>query len=447
MNISVFGLGYVGCVGIGCLAQNGHRVVGVDTQLAKVQFINAGKPTIIEKDIDTVIGTQHAAGRISATTSVAAAVEATQVSFICVGTPPTTTGHLDLTAVLRVAENIGRALRTKTSPHVIAVRSTVMPGTSERVSEIIARVSGRQPGMQFAVVANPEFLREGTSIEDFEHPAFTLVGSECAWATDVMRSVYAGIDAPFITTVRRVAELMKYICNSYHALKVTFANEVGAICGELGVDGKEVMDIFCRDAKLNVSRAYLRPGFAYGGSCLPKDLKALRTIAHDKYLTCPVLDSIEASNEHQKAVALERIQGFGRRKIGFLGLSFKPGTDDLRESPIVDIVERLLGKGYDLRIYDRHVHLARLVGANREYILQKIPFISQFISDDLDAVLVHADVVVVVNKEPGLKEALAQLPCHKAIYDLAGIGLARPQPTPETVPAAAEATNRELAAI
>ncbi len=444
MNISVFGLGYVGCVGIGCLAQNGHRVVGVDTQLSKVQFINAGKPTIIEKDIDTVIAAQYGAGKISATISAAAAVEATQVSFICVGTPPTATGHLDLTAVLRVAENIGRALRTKTTRHVIAVRSTVMPGTSERVSEIIAQASGRQPGGDFVVVANPEFLREGTSIEDFEHPAFTLVGSESAWATDVMRSVYAGIDAPFITTARRVAELMKYICNSYHALKVTFANEVGAICAELGVDGREVMDIFCRDAKLNVSRAYLRPGFAYGGSCLPKDLKALRTIAHDKYLTCPVLDSIEPSNERQKTVALEKIQGFGCRKIGFLGLSFKPGTDDLRESPVVDIIERLLGKGYDVRIYDRHVHVARLVGANREYIMQKIPFISQFISDNLDAVLAHADAVVVVNKEPGLKEALARLPGDMLIYDLAGLGLDRSTRNPAAV--AADATTPELAA-
>jgi GDP-mannose 6-dehydrogenase len=428
MNISVFGLGYVGCVGIGCFARQGHTMIGVDPQDAKVTYINSGRATIIEKDIDGLMSEQYKAGRISATSDGIGAVLRSDVSFICVGTPPTPNGHLNLDAVLRVAEDIGQALKQKTTPHVIALRSTVLPGTGEKVSDVIARVSGRVAGVDFAVVSNPEFLREGTSIEDFDHPPFTLVGSSCVWATDKMKEVYAKIDAPFMVTVPRIAELMKYVCNSFHALKITFANEIGNICQKLEINADELMDIFCRDTKLNISRAYLRPGFAYGGSCLPKDLRALQTIAHDNYLKCPVLESVERSNEHQKEIVLQEIQRYNCRRIGFLGLSFKPGTDDLRESPIVDVIERLLGKGYDIQIYDRHVHMARLVGANREYILQKIPFISRFISDNLQGVLVHSDLVVVVNKEPGLKEALRALPSDKPIYDLANLGLAQPFP-------------------
>ncbi|HVU32360.1 MAG TPA: UDP-glucose/GDP-mannose dehydrogenase family protein [Opitutaceae bacterium] len=426
MKISIFGLGYVGCVGVGCFARRGHQIIGVDPQASKVEYINSGRPTIIEKGIDELMAEQHAAGRISATADRVEAVRLTELSFICVGTPPTRNGHLDLSAINRVAEDIGRGLKTKTSRHVIAIRSTVLPGTNEKVSEIIARISGRTPGVDFAVVSNPEFLREGTSIEDFENPPFTLLGSDHEWAIEVMRAAYAGLSAPVIVAVPRVAELMKYVCNSFHALKITFANEVGNICHQLGIDGQQVMEIFCRDTKLNISRAYLKPGFAYGGSCLPKDLKALQTIAHDHYLSCPVLESIERSNEHQKELALKEIQRHECHKVAFLGLSFKPGTDDLRESPIIDVIERLLGKGYDIQVYDRHVHLSRLVGANREYILQKIPFISRFISDNLESVIAHADLIVVVNKEPGLKEALLALAGNKPIYDLANLGLNRP---------------------
>ena len=289
MNISVFGLGYVGCVGIGCLAKRGHSMLGVDAQASKVDFINRGKPTIIEKDIDGLISKQHAAGLIAATQDGADAVRRTEISFICVGTPSTPDGHLDLGAVCKVAEDIGKALRQKSSRHLIAIRSTVLPGTTDSVAEIISRASGRLAGLDFAVVANPEFLREGTSIADFDHPPFTLVGSECEWATETIRRVYVDIDAPFVAAAPRVAEVMKYICNSYHALKICFANEVGNICKKLEIDSHEVMDIFCGDTHLNISRAYLKPGFAYGGSCLPKDLKALRTIAHDNYLQTPVL--------------------------------------------------------------------------------------------------------------------------------------------------------------
>lgn len=394
-------------------------MVGVDPQVSKVEYINSGRPTIIEKDIDQLFAEQHAAGSISATPECADAVRRTDVSFICVGTPSTPNGHLDLTAVYRVAEEIGRALRQKTSRHVVALRSTVLPGTSEEVSKIIARVSGSAPGERFAVVANPEFLREGTSIEDFDHPPFTLVGSDCEWAVAVMREVYGQIKAPFITTAPRVAEIMKYVCNSFHALKITFANEVGNICKKLDIDSHQLMDIFCRDTRLNISKAYLKPGFAYGGSCLPKDLRALRTIAHDHYLQTPVLDSVEHSNELQKELVFQRILSVGKQKVGFLGLAFKAGTDDLRESPIVEVIERLLGKGFNIRIYDPHVHLASLTGANREYILQKIPYIARFITDDLPAVLAHAELIVVVNKEPQHEEILIPLRASGMVYDLA----------------------------
>jgi len=420
MNISIFGLGYVGCVAMGCLARKGHRVIGVDPQASKVEFLNQGRPTIIEKDIDELIAEQHRLGRISATQDAATAVLATDVSFICVGTPPTANGHLDLTAIRHVANQIGQALAQKTSRHVIALRSTVLPGTGQLIADLIATASGRVAGEDFAVVSNPEFLREGSSIADFDNPPFTLVGSAHPWSIDVMKDVYAGLAAPFLTTEPRVAELMKYVCNSFHALKITFANEVGNICKKLGIDAHELMEIFCRDTKLNISKAYLKPGFAYGGSCLPKDLRALRTIAHDHYLESPVLDSVERSNEHQKELVCKEIVARGRQKIGILGLSFKAGTDDLRESPIVDVLEKLLGKGFAVRIYDKHVHIARLTGANKEFILQRIPFISRFITDNLEEVIAESDLIVVVNKEAETVAALAKLSAGKEIYDLTG---------------------------
>jgi GDP-mannose 6-dehydrogenase len=422
MNISIFGLGYVGCVASGCLAQHGHRIVGVDPQPSKVDFINQGKPTIIEEGIAEILATQHAAGRIRATTSAAEAVAATDVSFLCVGTPSTPNGHLDLTAISAVAAQIGQALRQKTSRHVIAVRSTVLPGTRDKVALLVAEHSGRRIGEDFAVVSNPEFLREGTSVADFFKPPYTLIGSDTPWATEVMQEVYRGIDAPFLTVEPKVAELMKYVCNSFHALKITFANEVGNVCKKLGIDSHQLMEVFCRDTKLNISKAYLKPGFAYGGSCLPKDLKALRTIAHDHYLQTPVLEAIERSNEYQKELVYKRILEFGVQNVGFIGLAFKAGTDDLRESPIIDVIERLLGKGFNLRIYDPHVHVSQLTGANRDYILNRIPFISRFISDDLEATIANSNLLVIVNK-PEAAENFARLAAHKTVYDLAGLRL------------------------
>jgi GDP-mannose 6-dehydrogenase len=421
MNISIFGLGYVGCVATGCLAQQGHRVIGVDPQDTKVDFINKGLPTIIEEGIAEILAAQHTAGRISATQSVADAIVATDVSFICVGTPPTANGHLDLTAITKVANEIGGALKRKTGRHVIAVRSTVLPGTREKVVEVLAQASGRTPGRDFAVVSNPEFLREGTSVRDFFKPPYTLLGSDCDWATEVMREVYKGIDAPFITAEPRVAELMKYVCNSFHALKIVFANEVGNICKKLEIDAHQLMDVFCQDTKLNISKAYLKPGFAYGGSCLPKDLKALRTIGHDNYLQTPVLDAIERSNEFQKELVFKKILESGTQNVGFIGLAFKAGTDDLRDSPILDVIERLLGKGFNLRIFDPHVHVSQLTGANREYILKRIPFISRFITDNLAETVQGSDLLVIVNKDAGVEPSLARLAAGKTIYDLAGM--------------------------
>jgi GDP-mannose 6-dehydrogenase len=418
VDISIFGLGYVGCVGAGCLAQAGHRVIGVDPQQTKVDFINQGKPTIIEEGIAEILAAQHAAGRISATRSAEEAIAETEVSFICVGTPPTSNGHLDLGAINKVAHEIGLAFKNKTSRHVIAVRSTVLPGTREKVAAIVADASGRTPGRDFAVVSNPEFLREGTSVRDFFKPPYTLLGSDCAWATETMQAVYQEIDAPCIVVEPRVAELMKYVCNSFHALKITFANEVGNICRQLDIDPHQLMDIFCRDTKLNISKAYLKPGFAYGGSCLPKDLKALRTIAHDHYLQTPVLEAIERSNELQKELVCRKIIESGKQNVGFIGLAFKAGTDDLRESPIVDVIERLLGKGFNIRIYDPHVHVSQLTGANRDYILKKIPFISRFITDDLAGTVQDAELLVIVNRIPEVEQTLAQLSAGKSIYDL-----------------------------
>jgi GDP-mannose 6-dehydrogenase len=407
---------------MGCLAKAGHRVIGVDPQQQKVAFINDGRATIIEEGIDSLIAEQRRLGNISATTNVSEAVSQTDVSFICVGTPSLPTGHLDLEAVFKVADEIGKALAEKKGPHVIALRSTVFPGTGEIIAGRIAKASGKANGSDFAVVSNPEFLREGTSIEDFSHPPFTLVGSSFEWSTEAMRKVYAGIDAAFVTTEPRVAELMKYACNSFHALKITFANEMGSICKKLKIDSRELMRVFCMDTKLNASKAYLKPGFAYGGSCLPKDLRALRTIAHDHYLSCPLLESVAVSNEQLKVRVCDEIAGMKKQHIGFIGLSFKAGTDDLRESPIVDVIERLLGKGFSIKIYDPHVHLSKLTGANKEYIMQKIPFISRFITAELSDVITDADLIVVVNKEPGLADKLKNVASNKVIYDLADLG-------------------------
>lgn len=421
MNISIFGLGYVGCVSLGCLAKNGHCVIGVDVTRTKVNFVNQGRPTIIEREIDDIIQDQWQLGRISATTDSLDAVKKTDVSFICVGTPSTANGHLELSGIFNVAREIARGIKEKEGFHVVGIRSTVLPGTNERVTKIMEEITGKKNGKGFAVVSNPEFLREGTAVRDYFQPSYTLVGTTSDKAMEKMESVYEGIEAPIIRTDIKIAEVIKYVNNGFHALKITFANEIGNICKKMGVDSHELMEIFCLDKKLNISPYYLKPGFAYGGSCLPKDLKALRTLAHDFYLECPIIESIEKSNELQRKVVLNQILSFEKEKLGFLGLSFKAGTDDLRNSPIIDIIEQLLGKGFDIKIYDKHVHLSHLVGANREYILSKIPYISKFIVSDPAILVEDSDVIVVVNNEGEFSEILEDLPRGKTVYDLVNV--------------------------
>lgn len=417
MNISIFGLGYVGCVGAACLAKLGHNVIGVDVNENKVRLIQEGKPTIIEEGIAALCQEAHDAGRMTATTDVNEAVQNTDVSFIVVGTPSSKEGHLNLNYIYAVAKQIGEALRNKSTFHIVAIRSTVLPGTNEKVGDIIANTSGKERGKDFTIVSNPEFLREGTSVKDYFNPPLTLVGTDSPYAEQVFREIYKDIDAEFICTDIRVAEMMKYVNNTYHALKIVFGNEVGNICKGLNIDSHKVMEIFCKDKQLNISPYYFKPGFAYGGSCLPKDMKALRTLAHDLYIDVPVIESIHASNETQKRNAVQLIMAQGHRKIGILGLSFKAGTDDLRCSPIVDVVESLLGKGFEIRIYDKNVKVSELTGTNKDFIMAKIPHLQHFVSDDLDAVCSNSDVLVVTNKEKDFADVLQRYP-HKVIVDL-----------------------------
>jgi GDP-mannose 6-dehydrogenase len=400
VNISIFGLGYVGCVSLGCLAKNGHQVIGVDVNPVKIRLINQGKPTIIEKEIDKLIADNWQQGRILATQDYRAAVLKTEISILCVGTPSTPEGHLNLTAIFESAKQIGQVLREKDQFHTVVIRSTVLPGTNRKVGAIIEAHSGKTCNADFAVVSNPEFLREGTSVDDYFNPPVIAIGTDSPKAAMLMRKMYQDIEAPVAETPVEVAELIKYVSNAFHALKISFANEVGNICKKLEVDSHKVMNLFCLDRQLNISPYYLKPGFAYGGSCLPKDLKALQTLAHDLYISSPVLNSIHPSNENQKKRVIDMVLEKGVQKVGILGLSFKSGTDDLRYSPIVDVAEHLLGKGMSLRIYDRNVNISKLTGTNKQYIEQRIPHLSDLISDDLENVVGQSELIIIAHKEP-----------------------------------------------
>ena len=417
MNISIFGLGYVGCVGAACLAKLGHHVIGNDVSENKVNLINQGKPTIIEVEIDELIKEGHDKGLIEATMDYHYAVHNSEVSFIVVGTPSSKEGHLNLNYIYGVAHQIGEALKDKDDFHIVAIRSTVLPGTNQRVGEIIAEASGKERGKDFTVVSNPEFLREGTSVQDYMNPPLTLIGTDNEIAEAKFREIYKGISGEFISTEIKVAEIMKYVNNSFHALKIVFGNEVGNICKALNIDSHKVMEIFCKDKQLNISPYYFKPGFAYGGSCLPKDSKALRTLAHDLYVDVPVLNAIDPSNEIQKKIAVDIIESKGRRKIGILGLSFKAGTDDLRNSPIVDVAEALYGKGYEIHIYDKNVKVSQLTGTNADFIAAKLPHLHQIITDDLNEVCSECDVLVITNKEKEFCDVPAKYP-KKCIVDL-----------------------------
>ena len=420
MDISIFGLGYVGCVTAGCLARHGHRVTGVDINEAKVKMIESGIPTIVEKDIIKLISSGVSSGQIYATTDAGEAVKRSDVSIICVGTPSDREGHLDLSGIFQTAHEIGAALKSKETFHTVLIRSTVPPGTNEKTGKIIEEVSGKARNADFAIVSNPEFLREGTAVSDFMNPPYTVAGSDSGSGIEICRSVYAGIDAPFEVVSTGAAEMIKYINNAYHALKITFANEVGEICKSIGIDSLELMQLFVRETHLNTSGAYLMPGFAYGGSCLPKDLLALRTLAHDSYLETPVIASIDKSNKNHIDFALKMILEKGLINVGILGLSFKPGTDDLRNSPMVTFAEQLTGKGYKVRIYDGNINASRLLGANREYISKHLPHFVSLLQNDISDVIRMSDLIVISHRHKKFLEALLSNP-EKEFIDLAGV--------------------------
>jgi GDP-mannose 6-dehydrogenase len=422
MRISVFGLGYVGCISLGCLAKNGHSVIGVDSNPDKVDLINSGRATIIEKEIDEIISSQRSLGRIKASTDYRMAVVSTDLSVIAVGTPSSANGHLDLSFVKKVCEQIGSAIKEKTSFHTILVRSTVPPGTNDSLSKAIEEVSNKKIGRDFAVISNPEFLREGTAVLDYYHPPFTVIGTNDSDAAEIVRELYRQIPGEVIVTRPRVAEMIKYVNNSFHALKVSFANEVGNICKSLGVDSNQVMEIFVKDTNLNISPCYLRPGFAYGGSCLPKDLRGLKALAHDNYVEATVLDSISKSNEVQIKRSVDLIVSQNKKRIGFVGLSFKAGTDDLRNSPAVTVIETLLGKGYQVIVYDRNIALSKLTGTNWRYVQEHLPHLSALLVHDVEKLIEGSEIIVLATGEKCILGNSPRL-AGKILVDLTGAGL------------------------
>lgn len=419
MKLSVFGIGYVGCVSAACFAKEGHHVTGVDVNPAKVEIINNGKSPIVEPGIGQLIEEAVNSGRLRATTNAAEAVNNSDVSLVCVGTPSNSNGSLDLRYVTRVCEEIGAALTTNSGRHIVVIRSTMLPGTIEKVViPVLESNSGKKAGRDFGVCINPEFLREGTSLKDFYAPPFTLLGADDPETAAIVRELYRNVSAPFILTSVKTAEMVKYTSNCFHALKVSFANEIGNICKALNIDSHEVMKIFCEDTKLNLSSYYLKPGFAFGGSCLPKDLRAINYKARELDVEAPVLGAILPSNRNQVERAIDMVVRSGKKRVGVLGFSFKAGTDDLRESPMVTLIETLIGKGFQLSIYDRDVLLARLFGANKDYIEREIPHISQLMRAGVNDVLASSDVIIIGNRAEEFRQVEGALRPGQVLIDL-----------------------------
>jgi len=422
MKVSIFGLGYVGTVSAGCFAKDGHSVIGVDPVPAKIDLVSKGLSPIVEAEIGEIIAEVVKSGRLQVTADPNQAILSTDLSFVCVGTPSQNNGNLDLRYIRRICEQIGAALKLKTTHHTVVIRSTILPGTMLNVViPVLEEFSGKVAGTDFGVCHNPEFLREGSAVKDFNAPPMTVIGELDQLSGSILAQLYETLDAPLIKTDLQTAEMIKYVDNSWHALKVGFANEIGNLSKALGVDGHRVMEIFCQDKKLNISPAYLKPGFAFGGSCLPKDLRALAYTAKLHDLELPILTSILPSNEIQLSRGLKLIMEKGHKRVGVLGFSFKAGTDDLRESPMIEVIERLLGKGYDLRIYDKNVKIASLVGANRDFILNRVPHISRLMVDHVDAILDHSQTIVIGNKDPEFQDVPNQLRDGQSIVDLVRI--------------------------
>ncbi|MCP5162270.1 MAG: UDP-glucose/GDP-mannose dehydrogenase family protein [Hahellaceae bacterium] len=420
MRISIFGLGYVGAVCAGCLSERGHQVIGVDISPAKIDLINSGKSPIVEPGLEELLAKGVQTGLIKGSTDVQAAVLESDISMICVGTPSKKNGDLELGYIEAVCRQIGTAMAQKSSRHTVVVRSTVLPGTVKNVvMPLLEEFSGKKAGVDFGVAMNPEFLRESTAIKDYYYPPMTVIGQLDDASGDQLAEIYGELDAPIIRKTIEVAEMIKYTCNVWHATKVSFANEIGNIAKAAGVDGREVMDVVCQDNKLNLSKYYMRPGFAFGGSCLPKDVRALTYRAGQMDVEHPLLASIMKSNEYQVRKAFELVQATGKRKVALLGLAFKSGTDDLRESPLVELAEMMIGKGYDLGIFDRNVEYARVHGANKDYIESKIPHVSSLLRSDLNQLVADADVVILGNNDE-LFETIASNATGKKVIDLVG---------------------------
>jgi GDP-mannose 6-dehydrogenase len=421
--ISIFGLGYVGAVSLACLARDGHQVIGCDIDPVKLDLIRSRKSPILEEGIQELMRDVVDSGRVKVTNDAAHAVRDSEVSFICVGTPSATNGSQDLTAILRLAEQIGAALKPKREFHTIVVRSTVQPGTlEEKIEPILEAASGKKSGVDFGLAFQPEFLREGSSIRDYDHPPYTIVGGNCEAAVNAVREIFQHLEGRFLVTNIRVAETLKMSCNAFHALKITFANEIGRISQSLGIDSHEVMRLVCADTRLNISPAYLKPGFAFGGSCLPKDLRALAQIAKQNDLEIPMLSSLLVSNRVHIDHAVDKILKLGRPRVGMLGLSFKTGTDDMRESPLVMVAKRLLGEGCELRIFDPEVHLSRLLGANRSYIDAHIPHLGSLLCEQINEMIDPSDVILVGLQQPALDAALqARVRADQYLLDLVNL--------------------------
>ena len=421
MNISILGLGYVGAVSSACFSNLGHTVIGVDTNLQKVDLINSGKSPIIENQLEELIENALKKKKLTATTDINHAIKETDISIICVGTPSLLNGNIDLSFINKLCIDIANGLKVKNTFHTVVIRSTVSPGTVMNCAAIIEKVSGKKLNIDFGLASNPEFLREGTAVKDFYEPPYTVIGATCKQSEDVLKDLYDTIHAPIYCLKPEESEMIKYANNNFHALKVTFANEIGNICKELGIDSHRVMEVVTKDTKLNLSPYYMKPGFAFGGSCLPKDVRALNYKAGALDLKVPMLSSLMSSNDYQIQRVLQLIYKTKKKKVGILGFAFKHGTDDLRESPVVSLIETLIGKGYKISLYDTNVLYSKLMGKNKEYIEAHIPHFTEFIQESIEKVCEESEVIIIGNKSKEFKTVFDLVDPSKTIIDLVRI--------------------------